>query len=77
MDLLDHSNQLIKVRIEELEIRLGAREIYIMYFGNYVWFLLTLSDQYYLSDESQRSIRFLKDVLLERKSNLSLTVVGI
>ena len=53
MDLLDHSNKLIKVRIEYSKERLGAREIYIMYFGNDIWFLLTLSGQYYLPDESQ------------------------
>ena len=67
MDLLDHSNKLIKFESKNSKARLGAREIYIMYFGNDVWFLLILSGQYYLPDESQWSIRFLKDVLSGKK----------
>ena len=39
------------------------KEIYIMYLGNGVLIWLTLSGKYYLPDESQSSIRFLKDVL--------------
>ena len=59
MDLIDQINKLIKVRIEELESKNSLYYI-LRQWCKFIWIFL---DQYYIPDESQWSIRFLKNVL--------------
>ena len=63
MDLIDQTNKLIKARIKELESKKDLH--YIL--RQWCKFVCTFLGQYYIPDESQWSIRFLKDVLSGKK----------
>ena len=68
MDLVDHVNKLVKVRIEELESKIRSKkDMYYILKQCCKHILINILGQYYLPDENQWSIRFLKDVLWEEK----------
>ena len=69
MDLVDKTNKLIKVRIEELESKIRSKKdlYYVLRQCCKPVCLFISLGQYYLPDEGQVSIRFLKDVLLGKK----------
>ena len=63
MDLIDQTNKLIKVRIEKLESKIRSKKD--LYYILRQWYIFLC--QYYIPDEAQWSIRFLKDVLSGKK----------
>ena len=68
MDFVDETNRLIKVRIEELESKIRSKkDLYYILRQCCKQILLLYVGQYYLPEESQWSIRFLKDVLSGKK----------
>ena len=67
MDLIDQSNKLIKVRIEELESKIRSKKDLYYILRQWCKFVCIFLGQYYIPDESQWSIRFLKDVLSGKK----------
>ena len=67
MDLIDQTNKLIKVRIEELESKIRSKKDLYYILRQWCIFLFIFLGQYYISDEAQWSIRFLKDVLSGKK----------
>ena len=67
MDLVDQTNKLIKVRIEELESKIRSKKDLYYILRQSCMFLLIYLGQYYIPDEAQWTIRFLKDYYQERK----------
>ena len=78
MDLLDHTNKLIKIRIEELENKIKSKsDLYYvlcqwcMYFIYIIRPILNTIQKLNINQIYQRCI------LWEEKSNLSLAIIGI
>ena len=67
MDLVDQTSKLIKVRIEELESKIRSKKDLYYILRQFCMFLLIYLGQYYIPDEAQWTIRFLKDVLSGKK----------
>ena len=67
MDLIDQTNKLIKVRIKELESKIRSKKDLYYILRQWCNFFCKFLGQYYIPDESQWSIRFLKDVLSGKK----------
>ena len=67
MDLIDQTNKLIKVWIEELESKIRSKKDLYYILRQWCIFLFIFLGQYYIPDEAQWSIRFLKGVLSGKK----------
>ena len=67
MDLIDHTNRCLKVRIEELESKIRSKKDLYYILRQCCKFIFYHKGQYYLPDESHWSICFLKDVLSGKK----------
>ena len=67
MDLIDQTNKLIKVRIEELESKIRSKKDLYYILRQWCIFLCIFLGQYYIPDETQWSIRFFKDLLSGKK----------
>ena len=75
MDLIDQTNKLIKVRIEELESKIRSKRDLYYILRQSCMFSFDILGQYYIPDEGQWSIRFLKDVLSEKKKAIKLLYI--
>ena len=67
MDLVDQTNKLIEVRIEELESKIRSKKDLYYILRQCCMFLLIYLGQYFIPDEAQWTIRFLKDALSGKK----------
>ena len=72
MDLIDQINKLIKVRIEELESKIRSKKDLYYILRQWCNIICIFLGQYYIPDESQCSIRFLKDVLSGKKKVIKI-----
>ena len=73
--LCESWQHLYKYFVYFLNFKLAVSEILnnnILYFSNDVWFLLTLSGQYYIPNKNKWSIKFLIDVLSGKKKQFKI-----